>query len=197
MRVLKCTLFSGLVIYFAHLYMVSKNDNSLVNKLQTGFLMVLAGLLVVPTGFCEALHIRGDLRSWLYILTGEFLVLLGLSLVTQALVILKHFSRVKSQVLLLLALAAVILFNILGVLRGLPDAIMVSWTLSSVISLLLRKPLRVVKLEFSKFSISVADLLVVSVFLSVFIVGIPLLLLSQILIAANVRNLTTPWSARV
>lgn len=182
-------LFSGLITYFIHLYRVSKSGNSLVSKLRIGFLMVLVGLLAVPMGLCGALYICGDLRSWFYILAGEFLVLLGLGLVTQALVILGHFSRVKSWITLLLVLVAVILFNILEVLHNPSDAIMISWVLSLVISLLLRKPLRVVKLEFSKFSISIANLLVVAVFLSAFVVGIPLLLLSLLLLAAKARNI--------
>jgi len=69
-------LVCGLATYFTYLYRASQRSGSRVGTLQLGALMVIAGLLIAPTGLGEGLYIS----FWLYAVLGELLALASLAL---------------------------------------------------------------------------------------------------------------------
>jgi len=182
-------LVCGLAIYFTYLYRNSQQSGDRVSILQLGALMVLAGFLIAPLGLEESLYIS----SWLYAVLGELLALIGLALATRSLVALGYLSRARSWLTLAFGVAAVALLNTLSIPANpylTHYAILISWGLLLAIALLLRKPLDRLVVGLSRVRLPLGDLLVASCALSVLVVGVPLLLLTLLLIAARAREAT-------
>jgi len=182
-------LVCGLATYFTYLYRNVQRRGERVGGLQLGALMVLAGLLVAPMGLGEGLYVD----SWFYAVVGEFTALVGLALATRSLLALGYLSRARSRLILVLAVVAVVLFNAFNTpvnpyVSG--YSILASWALVLTVALLLRGPLDRLSLRFWRLRLPLGGLLVVSCALSIVVVGVPLLLLTLLLLAAKAREAT-------
>ncbi len=182
-------LVCGLATYFIYLYRNAQQRGDRVGGLRLGALMVLAGLLVAPMGLGEGLYVD----SLFYVVVGEFTALVGLALVTRSLLALEYLSRARSRLTLALAVVAVVLFNAFNTpvnpyVSG--YSILASWTLVLAVALLLRRSLNRFSFRFWRLRLPLGDLLVAGCTLSIVVIGVPLLLLTLLLLAARARETT-------
>ncbi|MET1160218.1 MAG: hypothetical protein ABWW65_04595 [Thermoprotei archaeon] len=178
-------LVIGLTIYIIYFYRASvKIENRYITEFKLGILSILAGMLVFPLGLTNTLLPRIGISF----ITSLSLLAIGLVISIYSLKSINLLSPIMFYVVLLLMVIAIgisALSPISGFARS--NWVLISWILVIVILFLLRKSLRSVKICKERFS--VIDLIIIGWFTSVFLIGIPLLFLSLLLLIVKAGDL--------